>query len=72
MNWVIPEDWDVKSVGEFTDCSAGGTPSNSSTRLLGEIILDEFRRVTSKRVYDVAERISDLGLANSSTKRMAL
>ena len=26
---VIPEDWDVRKIGDFTDATAGGTPSTS-------------------------------------------
>ncbi|WP_394173477.1 restriction endonuclease subunit S [Thalassotalea litorea] len=65
----IPEDWGVKKIGDFTDCTAGGTPStkvpaywggSNPWMSSGELHL--------KRVFDVAERITDLGLTNSSTK----
>ncbi|MEG3692832.1 restriction endonuclease subunit S [Vibrio coralliirubri] len=65
----IPEDWDVEKVNGFTDCTAGGTPStkissywggNNPWMSSGELHL--------KRVYDVAERITDIGLESSSTK----
>ncbi|WP_454440812.1 restriction endonuclease subunit S [Vibrio bathopelagicus] len=65
----IPEDWDVKSVGEFTDCSAGGTPSTQVPAYWGgDHPWMSSGELHLKRVYDVAERITDLGLANSSTK----
>lgn len=65
----IPEDWDLEKVNGFTDCTAGGTPStkissywggNNPWMSSGELHL--------KRVYDVAERITDIGLESSSTK----
>ena len=65
----IPDDWNVKSVGEFTDCSAGGTPSTQvSAYWGGSNPWMSSGELHLKRVYDVAERITDLGLANSSTK----
>lgn len=65
----VPEDWEVKSIGNFTDCTAGGTPStliesywggNNPWMSSGEL--------HQKKVFDVAERITDEGLKNSSTK----
>lgn len=65
----IPEDWDLKSVGEFTDCSAGGTPSTQVPAYWGgDHPWMSSGELHLKKVYDVAERITDLGLANSSTK----
>jgi type I restriction enzyme S subunit len=66
---IIPSDWEVKKIGDFTDISSGGTPStlvrdywNGSIRWMnsGELNL--------KKVYDVENRITEFGLINSATK----
>jgi type I restriction enzyme, S subunit len=63
--------WDIKRIGEFTDCTAGGTPSTSipaywggSNRWMssGELNL--------KIVAEVEGRITDQGLRNSSAKML--
>jgi len=64
-------DWDVKRIGEFTDCTAGGTPSTSvpgywggSNRWMssGELNL--------KIVTEVEGRITDKGLYGSSAQML--
>lgn len=65
----IPEDWTIKNISEFTDCTAGGTPSTTTPAYWGgSIPWMSSGELHLKRVFDVAERITDLGLANSSTK----
>lgn len=65
----IPEDWDVQKIGTFTDCTAGGTPSTSiSSYWGGSNPWMSSGELHLKRVFDVVGRITDLGLANSSTK----
>jgi len=66
---VIPEDWEVKKIGDFTDCTAGGTPStliplywNGSIRWMSSGELHQ------KVIYDVDARITEEGLKFSSTK----
>jgi type I restriction enzyme S subunit len=61
--------WTMKLIGEFTDCTAGGTPSTSVDGYWGGTI----RWMASgdlhfKRVAEVQGRITELGLSNSSTK----
>jgi type I restriction enzyme S subunit len=62
-------EWEVRLIGEFTDCTSGGTPStlmphywNGSIRWMssGELNL--------KNVCEVEGRITEEGLRNSSTK----
>ncbi|QBZ84181.1 restriction endonuclease subunit S [Hydrogenovibrio crunogenus] len=66
---VIPEDWNVKKIGEFTDCTAGGTPSTSiSSYWGGNNPWMSSGELHLKRVFDVSERITNEGLSNSSTK----
>ena len=63
----IPKDWEIRKIGDFTDCTAGGTPStgvaaywdgNNPWMSSGELHL--------KRVFHVEEGITDFGLKNSS------
>ncbi|MDL0039213.1 restriction endonuclease subunit S [Enterobacter hormaechei] len=65
----IPEDWDYVTIGEFTDCTAGGTPLTSKQSYWGGTNpWMSSGELHLRQVYDVAERITDEGLANSSTK----
>lgn len=65
--------WDVKQIGEFTDCTAGGTPSTlNSAYWGGEIPWMSSGELHLKRVQDVEGRITKLGLNNSSTKIIPL
>ena len=65
----IPEDWEVKKIGEFTDCTAGGTPSTSVKSYWGgQHPWMSSGELHLKRVCDVKERITDAGLKYSSTK----
>jgi len=62
-------EWEVKRVGEFTDCTAGGTPST----LIPEYWDGNIRWMNSgelhlKKVEEVEGRITEEGLVNSSTK----
>lgn len=66
---VIPEDWEVKSISEITDCTAGGTPNTRISKYWG----GDHRWMNSgelhiREIFDVAGRITDEGLFNSSTK----
>ncbi len=62
-------EWECKLIGQFTDCTAGGTPSTSVSEYWGGAI----RWMNSgdlnlKTVTEVEGRITDAGLRNSSTK----
>ena len=64
----IPEDWEVVKIGEFTDCTAGGTPSTAIPEYWnGDIPWMSSGELHLKQVYDVSGRITELGLDNSST-----
>lgn len=66
---LIPTDWEVKKIGEFTDACAGGTPStNVSSFWNGDIRWMNSGELNLKTVYDVENRITELGLQNSATK----
>jgi len=65
----VPEDWQIKRIGDFTDCTAGGTPSTSTPPYWGgSNPWMSSGELHLKQVFDVAERITDEGLKNSSTK----
>lgn len=66
---MIPQDWEIRRIGDFTDCTAGGTPSTQvSSYWGGEIPWMSSGELHLKQVYDVAGRITQKGLENSSTK----
>jgi len=62
-------EWEVKRLGDFADCTSGGTPSTGVPAYWG----GSLRWMSSgelhlKRVSDVAGRITTAGLENSSAK----
>lgn len=66
---LIPKDWDVKRIGDFTDSSAGGTPSTLISEYWGgPIRWMNSGELNNKKIYEVEGRITDIGLKNSSTK----
>ena len=66
---ILPEDWGVKKIGEFTDCTAGGTPSTRIPEYWGGIIpWMSSGELHLRLVKDVEGRITEIGLQNSSTK----
>ena len=66
---VIPEDWDVKKIIDFTDCTAGGTPSTLINEYWGgNIKWMSSGELNYKKIFDVEGRITEQGLKNSSTK----
>lgn len=65
----IPEDWEIKKIGDITSCTAGGTPNTSISKYWGGTNpWMSSGELHLKKVFDVTERITDDGLANSSTK----
>ncbi|RQT03272.1 restriction endonuclease subunit S [Burkholderia contaminans] len=61
--------WDVRKIGEFTDCTAGGTPSTwNSDYWGGNIRWMNSGELNLRRVHEVEGRITIAGLNNSSTK----
>lgn len=65
---VIPEDWDVRKIGDFTDITAGGTPSTSHPEYWnGEILWMSSGELNNRRIHNVIGRITELGYNNSST-----
>jgi type I restriction enzyme, S subunit len=62
-------EWEVKQIGEFTDCTSGGTPSTLMSNYWGgSIRWMNSGELNLKNVYEVEGRITEEGLHNSSTK----
>ena len=62
-------EWEFKCIGDFTDCTAGGTPSTSIAKYWGgPIRWMSSGELNQKQVYEVEGRITQFGLASSSTK----
>jgi restriction endonuclease S subunit len=63
------DSWGSETIGSFTDCTTGGTPStNIETYWGGDIPWMSSGELHLKHVKDVEGRITDEGLRNSSTK----
>ena len=63
------EKWETKRIGEFTDCTAGGTPSTLIPEYWGGAIRwMNSGELNDKIIHDVEGRITDLGLRESNTK----
>lgn len=66
---VIPEDWEVNTIGFFTNVCTGGTPSTFVREYWnGDIRWMNSGELNLKRVFEVENRITELGLSNSATK----
>jgi type I restriction enzyme S subunit len=62
-------EWEVKKIGDFTGCTAGGTPSTAvSAYWGGSIRWMNSGELNLKKVNEVEGRINEHGLKNSSTK----
>ena len=62
-------EWEVKPIGEFTDCTAGGTPSTLVPSYWGgSIRWMNSGELNLRFVAEVEGRITEAGLNNSSTK----
>lgn len=61
--------WSDVTIGDFTDCTAGGTPSTAVPEYWGgNIRWMNSGELNLKHVREVEGRITELGLRNSSTK----
>lgn len=66
---VIPEDWVLTTIAQFTDCCAGGTPGTKVSAYWGGTHpWMSSGELHLKQIYKVADYITDEGLASSSTK----
>lgn len=69
FNKKIPTSWELRSVSEIAETTAGGTPSTTNASFWnGDIRWMNSGELHKKRVFEVEGRITKEGLANSSTK----
>ncbi len=62
-------EWETKRIGDFTDCTAGGTPSTLISEYWGGTIRwMNSGELNDKLIHDVEGRITELGLRESSAK----
>ncbi|GAA0104035.1 restriction endonuclease subunit S [Paraclostridium sordellii] len=66
---VIPDDWEVKSIGKISEVKTGGTPSRNNEDYWenGTIPWMSSGEVNKKRVHYTKEFITELGLKHSNT-----
>lgn len=65
---IIPDDWEVKRISDFTSIITGGTPSTLRPEYWGgNIMWMSSGELNKKFVFDVEGRITTKGLLNSST-----
>ena len=65
---IIPEDWEVKQICDFTSVITGGTPNTQISGYWGgDIPWMNSGELNLKFIYDVEGRITEYGLTNSST-----
>jgi len=62
-------EWEVRTIGRFTDCTSGGTPSTSVAGYWGGTIKwMSSGELNFKIIWDVEGRITEYGLQSSSAK----
>ncbi|WP_244390473.1 restriction endonuclease subunit S [Burkholderia pseudomallei] len=68
---VIPDDWDVKQLGELSSVSAGGTPSRSNANYWGgDIPWITTTEIDFRLITESEQFITSIGLKNSAAKLM--
>ena len=69
---IIPDDWDVKKLGEVFETYSGGTPSTKITEYYqdGKIPWIRSTDINKKRIKSVDKYITELGFKNSSAKKV--
>lgn len=66
---MIPEGWEVGTLGEFCKCLLGGTPSRSKEEYWnGDVNWINSGEINKFRILEASEKITELGLAKSATK----
>jgi type I restriction enzyme, S subunit len=67
--FISEGEWSKKVIGEITKVTTGGTPDSTNESFWnGDIHWMNSGELNQKRIYDVANRITQAGLKNSSTK----
>jgi len=66
---LIPNGWEVGSIGDYLETSLGGTPSRKKQEYWnGNINWINSGKINDFRIVSESEKITDLGLSKSSTK----
>jgi type I restriction enzyme S subunit len=66
---VIPDDWEIKRIKDFTDGRAGGTPNTKIKNFWGgNIRWINSGELNNKIIYDVKGRITEDGLITVNQK----
>jgi type I restriction enzyme S subunit len=69
---LIPEDWEVKTLGEIAHTYSGGTPNTTNQNYYGgSINFITSGDLNKGRIKEVTGRITKLGLENSSAKMVS-
>lgn len=65
----VPEEWELTTIGEAFDTTSGGTPNRDTTAYWGGgIPWVKTGEIDYRLITSTEERITDVGLANSSAK----
>ncbi|WP_343656159.1 restriction endonuclease subunit S [Paraburkholderia caribensis] len=68
---VIPDDWELKQLGELSSVSAGGTPSRSNANYWGgDIPWITTTEIDFRLITESEQFITSIGLKNSAAKLM--
>ncbi len=68
---IIPENWEVKRLGNYAEMSSGGTPITTNKSYYGGnipwVVIADMTRI-KKYLFETEKNITEKGLLNSSTK----
>ena len=66
---MIPKDWEIKPIGEFSEVRTGGTPSTKNKEFWnGNIKWMSSGEIHHKFVYDTEKKITQKGMESSNAK----
>ncbi len=64
---VIPEEWDITTLGELGRCLSGGTPRKSDNRFWGgEIPWVSSKDMKVSRLYEAIDHVTELAIGNGT------
>src|SRR5690606_33032480 len=66
---LLPQDWEIQKINDFTKVTSGATPSTNKADFWGgNILWMNSGELNLKKIYDVEGRITELGFKSTSTK----
>ncbi|MFV0145772.1 restriction endonuclease subunit S [Empedobacter falsenii] len=66
---LLPQDWEIQKINDFTKVTSGATPSTNKADFWGgDILWMNSGELNLKKIYDVEGRITELGFKSTSTK----